>query len=56
MCSATRFWQDQVAGTVDRLGGEVGANAVYIDQIAAAGPPLCFDASHGHPLGAAAGG
>jgi hypothetical protein len=51
MCSATRFWQDRVAGIVDRLGGEVGVNAVYIDQIAAAGPPLCFDRAHGHPLG-----
>jgi hypothetical protein len=26
-------------------------NGVYIDQIAAAQPRLCFDPSHGHPLG-----
>lgn len=51
MCSATAFWQDKVTEIVARLGAEVGMNAVYIDQIAAAGPPLCFDASHGHPLG-----
>ncbi|MCE9613858.1 MAG: DUF6259 domain-containing protein [Lentisphaerae bacterium] len=51
MCSATAFWQNHVVEIVDRLGGEVGVNAVYIDQIAAAGPPLCFDPSHGHPLG-----
>jgi len=51
MCSYTEFWQDKIADIVKRLGVEVGANAVYIDQIAAAGPVLCFDESHGHPLG-----
>ena len=51
MCSFTEFWQDKVADIVNRLGAEVGVNAVYIDQIAAAGPVLCFDKSHGHPLG-----
>jgi len=51
MCCYTEFWQDKVADIVERLAVEVGANAVYIDQIAAAGPVLCFDQSHGHPLG-----
>ncbi|UCG59282.1 MAG: hypothetical protein JSU70_07180 [Phycisphaerales bacterium] len=51
MCCYTRFWQDKVTQIVQRLGTEVGANAVYIDQIAAAGPVLCFDKSHGHPVG-----
>jgi hypothetical protein len=51
MCSYTEFWQDKIAGIVERVGAEAGANAVYIDQIAAAGPVLCFDKSHGHPLG-----
>lgn len=51
MCSYTEFWQDKIAGIVERLAAEVGVNAVYIDQIAAAGPVLCFDKSHGHPLG-----
>ncbi len=51
MCPYTQFWQDKVAGIVERLADEVGVNAVYIDQIAAAGPVLCFDKSHGHPLG-----
>jgi hypothetical protein len=51
MCSYTEFWQDKVADIVNRLGVEVGVNAVYIDQIAAAGPVPCFDKSHGHPLG-----
>ena len=30
---------------------ECGVKGVYIDQIAAAAPTLCFDATHGHPLG-----
>jgi hypothetical protein len=30
---------------------ECGVKGVYIDQIAAASPTLCFDRSHGHPLG-----
>jgi hypothetical protein len=51
MCSYTQFWQDKITDIVKRLGAEVGVNAVYIDQIAAAGPVLCFDKSHGHPLG-----
>ena len=51
MCCYTEFWQDKVAEIVERLADEVGVNAVYIDQIAAAGPVLCFDQSHGHPLG-----
>jgi len=51
MCSYTEFWQDKIAGIVERLAAEVGVNAVYIDQIAAASPVLCFDKSHGHPLG-----
>ena len=51
MCCYTEFWQDKVAQIVERLAKEVGVNAVYIDQIAAASPVLCFDKSHGHPLG-----
>jgi hypothetical protein len=30
---------------------ECGVKGVYIDQVAAATPVLCFDATHGHPLG-----
>ena len=51
MCPTTRLWQDRVGGIVGRLFGEYGLNGVYIDQIAAASPKLCFDSSHGHPLG-----
>lgn len=52
MCPATRLWQEKVQEIVLRLvGPECGVDGVYIDQIAAAAPRLCFDSSHGHPLG-----
>ena len=52
MCPTTKLWQDAVQQTVLHLvGPEVGVDGVYIDQIAAASPRLCFDKSHGHPLG-----
>jgi hypothetical protein len=51
MCPATPLWQGRVKDIVGRLTGEYGTKAVYIDQVAAAAPVLCFDASHGHPLG-----
>ena len=51
MCPYTRFWQDTVVSNVEQLVTRLGVNAVYIDQISAAPPCLCFDQSHGHPLG-----
>ena len=51
MCPFTRFWQDKVYDICRRLITECGVNAIYIDQIAAAGPQLCYDKSHGHPVG-----
>lgn len=50
MCPATRYWQ-QTMQDVSRRLVEEGVNAIYYDQIAAAEPYLCFDPSHGHPLG-----
>ena len=51
MCPATEVWRDKVREIVLRLFDECGVSGVYIDQVAAAKPRLCFDASHGHPLG-----
>ncbi|GIV16122.1 MAG: hypothetical protein KatS3mg022_1557 [Armatimonadota bacterium] len=51
MCPTTELWQNKVREIVMRLFSEYGVDAVYIDQVAAAPPVLCFDASHGHPLG-----
>jgi hypothetical protein len=51
MCPSTKLWQDTVRDIVLRLTKEVGTDAVYLDQIAAAGPVLCMDTTHPHPVG-----
>ena len=51
MCPYTQFWQDKINEICLRMRDEVGFNAIYLDQIASAAPQLCFDPSHGHPLG-----
>ena len=51
MCPTTPLWQDRVAGIVGRLFGEYRLDGVYIDQVAAASPKLCFDPTYQHPLG-----
>jgi hypothetical protein len=51
MCPATDVWKNKVREIVLRLVNECGVQGVYIDQVAAAQPRLCFDAAHGHPLG-----
>jgi len=51
MCPATPLWQQTVHDLVLKLTREVGTRAVYVDQVAAAAPTLCFDRSHGHALG-----
>lgn len=54
MCPTTPLWQSTVRDLVLRIMNEVGTKGVYIDQIAAAAPVLCMDATHGHPLGGGA--
>ncbi|MBN2449099.1 MAG: hypothetical protein JXR77_01840 [Lentisphaeria bacterium] len=51
MCPATPLWQQRVRDLCLRLIEECGVNAIYLDQIGAAQPRLCFDPTHGHPLG-----
>jgi len=51
MCPTTKIWQDKVNEIMHGLIHDCGVNAVYLDQIGAARPRLCFDAAHGHPLG-----
>ncbi len=51
MCPTTSLWQNRVRDIVGGLFGDCGVSGVYIDQIAAAQPRLCFDAAHGHDLG-----
>jgi len=51
MCPYTGLWQTKVRDVCHRLIGECGVNAIYLDQIGAAAPAACYDASHGHPVG-----
>lgn len=50
MCIHTQFWRDTLHEIVMRLMTDVGVDGVYMDQIAAARPRLCYDRDHGHPL------
>lgn len=50
MCISQGYWRDTLHEIVMRLMTEVGMDGVYMDQIAAARPRLCFDPDHGHPL------
>ncbi len=54
MCPATPYWQEKVAGIVERLVGECGVSGVYIDQIGAAGTAPCFNPKHAHGAGGSA--
>lgn len=51
MCPETRLWQTTVTDLFQKLTDGCGVGGVYFDQIGAARPRLCFDVSHGHPLG-----
>lgn len=52
MCPASTVWQNTVRDMVLTLvGPKIGVDGVYLDQVAAMSPVLCFDPSHGHPLG-----
>jgi len=52
VCTYTAYWQDKI-NTISQtlLSSEIGANAIYHDQLAGSHPALCFNPSHGHPLG-----
>ncbi len=51
MCPSTACWQEKVTELVNKLLNEVGVDAVYMDQIAAAKPNLCEDRTHSHRTG-----
>ena len=51
MCPTTSLWRGKVMEIVHALAADHGVQGVYLDQIAAAAPKLCFDRSHGHPVG-----
>jgi len=51
MCPSTKVWQDKMREVNLRVMNELNVAGVYNDQATAEGPPLCFDKSHGHPIG-----
>jgi hypothetical protein len=52
VCPYTSYWQDKINTIAQRLlSSEIGANAVYYDQLSGAQPMACFNSSHGHPIG-----
>lgn len=51
MCPSTACWQETITDVVSKLLNEVGVNAVYMDQIAAAAPYMCEDRTHSHRPG-----
>jgi len=51
MCPYAKERQDIVVEWCKKIVGEFGADGVYLDQIGGLAPVLCFDPTHGHPLG-----
>ncbi len=51
MCPTQSSWWNILVDAAWQLTGRLGTAGVYVDQVAAAGPTECMDASHGHPLG-----
>ena len=51
MCGNQVFWHEQIGNLVEKMRNEVCVNGIYVDQVSALYHELCFDPSHGHPLG-----
>lgn len=52
MCPVTALWKNTVKNIIMRLVGPgLDVDGVYLDQVSAMSPVLCYDPSHGHPLG-----
>ena len=51
MCPSSDQWKKSVWYWSRRILDQLGANAVYYDQVAVARPFECFDRRHGHPVG-----
>jgi hypothetical protein len=49
MCITTPFWKDKYAGTADTVLRKYGLGGIYMDQACLSA--LCYDPTHGHPLG-----
>ena len=51
MCPSSDRWKRSVWAWSGRILDQLGANAIYYDQVAVARPFECFDRRHGHPVG-----
>lgn len=51
MCPSSAVWQETVVDFSEKIFREIGANAVYLDQLSCSEPPLCFDPDHPHRPG-----
>lgn len=51
MCPSSKAHFQKLETALSTLVQEYGVNAIYVDQVAAASPVLCYDPNHGHPLG-----
>ena len=51
MCPATYYWQGKFDDLAVRLVRDLDVDGIYCDQVACVPPDLCFDPTHGHPLG-----
>jgi hypothetical protein len=49
MCMGTRFWKDKYSSLCDSAVNHYRANGVYMDM--ACLNSMCFDRTHGHPVG-----
>lgn len=56
MCGRDSTWRKTVSGLVQELVMNHNVNGVYIDQISAMPPELCFDSTHHHAPGGGAYG
>lgn len=51
LCPATRYWQQKYLPLIGQLVNEMNVDGIYLDQVGCVQPDLCFDPTHGHPLG-----
>jgi len=51
MCPSEAMWQEKITGITEWILKDLGSDAVYIDQIAAANPVNCLSTRHAHRPG-----
>lgn len=51
MCPATSFWQQRLLKLTQDMNAAAKTSGLYFDCVGGMDTKLCFDKSHGHPLG-----